>query len=164
MAKFSKLFPNLEIVQAPLAQISWYHNITLMDKTKTSETYLWYVHECIKNGWSRNVLVHHIELELYERQALAKKSSNFEKILAKPQSELANQILKDSYIFEFIQMDKSLKERDLENALVQNITQFLLELGTGFAYIGRQYELNVAGDSFFIDMLFYNLNLRSYVV
>lgn len=164
MAKFAKLFPSFEIMQAPLAQISWYHNIALMDKIKNEEQYIWYASQCVQNGWSRNILVHQIELNLYQRQVLAEKSTNFHSKLPQTQSELATQILKDPYIFDFIQQKEQMLEQDLEKSLVQNITQFLLELGTGFAYIGRQYHLEVAHDDFYIDLLFYNLNLRCYVV
>ena len=134
MAKFAQLFPDAEFVQALLAQITWYHNIALMDKVKDADAYLWYAVQTAKNGWSRNVLVHQIESGLYQRQALAEKISNFEHRLPSPQSELAVQ------------------------------TKLLLELGTGFAFLGNQYHLNVGGDDFYIDLLFYNLNLRCYVV
>ena len=164
MAKFAKLFSNEEIMQAPLAQITWYHHITLMDKVKEHDVYLWYAAETSKNGWSRNVMVHQIESGLYQRQRLAKKISNFENRLPSPQSELAVQTLKDPYIFDFIPFSADMVERDIENELVKNITRLLLELGTGFAFLGHQYHLNIGGDDFYIDLLFYNLNLSCYVV
>lgn len=164
MAKFALIYPDEEIVQAVLAQITWYHNIALMDKVKDPEKALWYAKETSKNGWSRNVLVHQIESGLYERQAIAEKVSNFEKRLASPQSELAVQTMKDPYIFDFIPFREDMVERDIEQALVQDITKLLLELGTGFAFLGNQYHLNVGGDDFYLDLLFYNLNLRCYVV
>ena len=102
MAKFAQLFPDAEFVQASLAQITWYHNIALMDKVKDTHAYLWYAVQTAKNGWSRNVLVHQIESGLYQRQALAEKISNFERRLPSPQSELAVQTMKDPYIFDFI--------------------------------------------------------------
>ena len=101
MAKFAQLFPDAEFVQASLAQITWYHNIALMDKVKDTDAYLWYAVQTAKNGWSRNVLVHQIESGLYQRQALAEKISNFERRLPSPQSELAVQTMKDPYIFDF---------------------------------------------------------------
>ena len=164
MAKFAARFPADEIVQAPLAQITWYHNIALMDKVKDTDAYLWYAVQTAKNGWSRNVLVHQIESGLYQRQALAEKISNFENRLPSPQSELAVQTMKDPYIFDFIPFKEDMVERDIERALVQDVTKLLLELGTGFAFLGNQYHLNVGGDDFYIDLLFYNLNLRCYVV
>lgn len=164
MAKFAAMFEDAEIVQAVLAQLTWYHNMALMDKTQDTEQYVWYAQESIKNGWSRNVLVHQIESGLYERQAIAEKISNFENRLASPQSELAVQTMKDPYIFDFIPFKEDMVERDIEQALVKDITKLLLELGTGFAFLGNQYHLNVGGDDFYVDLLFYNLNLRCYIV
>ena len=164
MAKFAEMFPDEEFVQASLAQITWYHNITLMDKVKDRDIYLWYVSQTAKNGWSRDVMVHQIESDLYSRQVLAEKVSNYENRLALPQSELAVQMMKDPYIFDFIPFKEDMVERDIERALVVDVTKLLLELGTGFAFLGNQYHLNVGGDDFYIDLLFYNLNLRCYVV
>lgn len=164
MAKFASAYADKHIVQEVLAQITWYHNIALMDKVKDTNLSLWYAKKTIENGWSRNVLVHQIETKLYERQVLAEKISNFENRLPSPQSELAEQTMKDPYIFDFIPFGEDMKERDLENALINDITKFLLELGTGFAFLGHQYHLNVGGDDFYLDLLFYNINLRSYVV
>lgn len=110
------------------------------------------------------VLVHQIESGLYQRQALAEKISNFELRLPSPQSELAIQTMKDPYIFDFIPFKTDMLEREIEEALVKDVTKLLLELGTGFAFLGNQYHLNVGGDDFYIDLLFYNLNLRCYVV
>ena len=164
MAKFAAEYPNEQIVQEVLAQITWYHNIALMDKVKDKEASIWYAKESVKNGWSRNVLVHQIESGLYQRQAIAQKISNFESLLPAPQSELAVQTMKDPYVFDFIPFKEDMLERDIENALVKDVTSLLLELGTGFAFLGNQYPLNVGGDDFYIDLLFYNLNLRCYVV
>ena len=164
MAKFAAEYTDEQIVQAALAQITWYHNIALMDKVNDIEMRLWYAEKIVENGWSRNVLVHQIESGLYERQAIAEKISNFENRLAPPQSELAVQTMKDPYIFDFIPFKEDMVERDIERALVKDITKLLLELGTGFAFLGNQYHLNVGGDDFYIDLLFYNLNLRCYVV
>ena len=164
MAKFAELYPDEEIVQATLAQITWYHNIALMDKVKDTKVALWYAEQTANHGWSRNVLVHQIESGLYERQVIADKISNFENRLASPQSELAVQTMKDPYVFDFIPFREDMVERDIEQALVQDITKLLLELGTGFAFLGNQYHINVGGDDFYIDLLFYNLNLRCYVV
>lgn len=125
---------------------------------------IWYAEQTARNGWSRNVMVHQIESGLYQRQVIANKVTNFERRLPMPQSELATQTMKDPYIFDFIPFKEDMVERDIERALVQDVTKLLLELGTGFAFLGNQYHLNVGGDDFYIDLLFYNLNLRCYVV
>ena len=164
MAKFAKLFPDLEIVQALLAQITWYHNMALMDKTNDTEIYLWYAEKTVENGWSRNILVHQIEYGLYERQAIAIKTTNYDKRLPSPQSDLAKQTLKDPYIFDFIEYHQGMVEREIETELVKNITKLLLELGTGFAFVGNQYHIEVENEDFYIDLLFYNLKLRCYIV
>ena len=164
MSKFALEYPNKEFVQQVVAQLPWGHNIVLLDKIVDADKRNWYVAQCMENGWSRNVLIHQIESGLYERQAIAEKISNFENRLSAPQSELAVQTMKDPYIFDFIPFREDMLERDIENALVKEITALLLELGTGFAFLGNQYHLNVGGDDFYIDLLFYNLNLRSYVV
>ena len=135
-----------------------------MDKVKDTKVALWYAEQTANHGWSRNVLVHQIESGLYERQVIANKKTNFENRLASPQSELAVQTMKDPYVFDFIPFREDMVERDIEQALVQDITKLLLELGTGFAFLGNQYHINVGGDDFYIDLLFYNLNLRCYVV
>ena len=164
MAKFAATYPDSEFVQQVVAQIPWGHNVVLLDKVSDAGERNWYIEACRKNGWSRNVLVHQIESGLYQRQVLAEKISNFENRLPSPQSELAVQTMKDPYIFDFIPFKEDMVERDIERALVQDVTRLLLELGTGFAFLGNQYHLNVGGDDFYIDLLFYNLNLRCYVV
>ena len=164
MAKFAEAYPDREFVQQVVAQIPWGHNIILMDKVSNPDERVWYIQKAIENSWSRNVLVHQIESGLYNRQVSAEKVSNFEHRLPSPQSELAVQTMKDPYVFDFIPFREDMLERDIEQALVRDITKLLLELGTGFAFVGNQYHLNVGGDDFYIDLLFYNLNLRCYVV
>ena len=164
MAKFAETYPNREFVQQVVAQIPWGHNIVLLDKIADSNEREWYIEKSAQNGWSRNVLVHQIESGLYQRQVLADKVTNFEHRLPSPQSELAVQTMKDPYVFDFIPFREDMLERDIEQALVRDVTKLLLELGTGFAFLGNQYHLNVGGDDFYIDLLFYNLNLRCYVV
>ena len=164
MAKFAAEYSDEEFVQQVVAQIPWGQNIVLLDRISDFEVKKWYAHKIIENGWSRNVLIHQIESGLYERQEKAEKISNFENRLASPQSELAVQTMKDPYIFDFIPFKEDMIERDIEQALVKEVTKLLLELGTGFAFLGNQYHLNVGGDDFYIDLLFYNLNLRCYVV
>lgn len=164
MAKFAEIYSDAQFVQQVVAQIPWGHNIVLMDRLDDIKIREWYIEKSIENGWSRNVLVHQIESGLYERQAISDKITNFEERLPSPQSELAVQTMKDPYIFDFIPFKEDMIEKDIENALVQDVTNLLLELGTGFAFVGNQYHLNVAGDDFYIDLLFYNINLHCYVV
>lgn len=150
------------LVQAPLAQLPWYHHIALLDKLQTSEERRWYAEKAVENHWSRNILVMQIETRLRERSGQA--VSNFEMTLPKPQSDLACESLKDPYRLDFLGLGKEAQEREIENALVKHVTHFLLELGAGFAFVGRQVLLDVGGDEFFIDLLFYHLKLRCYVV
>lgn len=151
-----------EIMQVPLAQIPWYHHITLLDKVKDKDERLFYINQTAEHGWSRNVLVHQIEGKLYKRKGAA--VTNFEATLPAPQSDLARELLKDPYKFDFLSLGTEYVEKDLEDALVTHITKFLLELGAGFSYVGRQYHLEVGGEDFYIDLLFYHLKLRCYVV
>ncbi len=141
------------------AQIPWSHNPVILDKVKDADQRVWYIQKTTENGWSHNVLIHQIESGLYERQVLAGKIANYENRLASPQSEIALQAMKDPYIFDFITFSEDMVERDIENALAKDITKLLLELGTGFAFLGNQYHINVGGDDFYIDLLFYNINL-----
>ena len=164
MSKFAETYPDKEFVQQVVAQIPWGHNVVIMDKVHTQEERAWYLKECAENGWSRNVLVHQIESNLYDRQVTADKISNFENKLPAPQSELAIQMMKDPYIFDFIPFKADMLERDIENAMVAEVTKLLLELGAGFAFLGNQYHLNVGCEDFYLDLLFYNLKLRCYVV
>ena len=146
MAKFAETYPNREFVQQVVAQIPWGHHIVLLDKIADSDERIWYIKKSAQNGWSRNVLVHQIESGLYQRQVLADKVTNFERRLPSPQSELAVQTMKDPYVFDFIPFREDMLERDIEQALVRDVTKLLLELGTGFAFLGNQYHLNVGGD------------------
>ncbi|WP_197053944.1 PDDEXK nuclease domain-containing protein [Cetobacterium sp. ZWU0022] len=164
--RYMRLFAesySAEIMQEILAQLSWYHNQALLDKVPL-EKREWYAKKAIENGWSRNVMVHQIESNLYERMLLEGKTHNFSQTLPDKNSELAAETLKDPYIFDFLNLSESYLEKELEDSLVENITKFLLELGKGFAYVGRQYHLEVGGEDFYIDLLFYHLKLRSYIV
>jgi predicted nuclease of restriction endonuclease-like (RecB) superfamily len=162
MRAFAQAFPDEAIVQASLGQITWYHNIALLDKLKSNEERLWYARQTVEHGWSRNVLVYQVESDLYRRMGGA--ITNFDRALPPPQSDLANQLLKDPYHLDFLDVTSSVQERDLERALVERIREFLLELGVGFAFVGSQYHLEVDGDDYYIDLLFYHLKLRCYVV
>ena len=161
MKQFAEAYPNFQITQVPLAQISWYHNITLLQKCSDEKIRFWYAQQALENGWSRDVMVHQIEWKLHERQGKA--ITNFSKNLPSSQSDMAKQALKDPYILNFLNLQKDALERELEDAIVKHITKFLLELGKGFAFVGRQYYLEIGGDEFFIDLLFYHLELRCYV-
>lgn len=154
-----------QIVQQPVAlitQIPWGHNIAIVSKCKNTDEALYYAQSASKYNWSRSVLVHQIESGLYQREGKA--VSNFAVTLPKPQSDLAVQTLKDPYIFDFLSITGKYREKELENALVSHVTQFLLELGAGFSYIGRQMPLQVGDREFFIDLLFYHAKLHCYVV
>jgi predicted nuclease of restriction endonuclease-like (RecB) superfamily len=164
MRKFAEMFDDFENLQVPLADLTWYHLQTLMDKISDKSMYLWYAGKTIENGWSRNILLHQIEMRLFERQAIIDKTTNFERALASPQSELARDTLKNPYVFDFIEVREDIIEREIENELVANIAKTLLELGTGFAFIGQQYHLTVGNEDYYIDLLFYNTKLRCYVV
>lgn len=162
MRAFAEAYPEESIVQEVLAQIPWYHNIALLDKLKDTDERLWYAKETVVNGWSRNVLVFQIESQLYQRQGKA--VTNFEQTLPKPQSDLVQQLIKDPYHLDFLPNGKQFKERELESALVAHIRDFLMELGTGFAFVGSQYHLNIGGEDFYLDLLFYHLELRCFVI
>lgn len=162
MRAFAEAWPDAEFVQAVLAQLPWYHQLALMDKLPNPETRRWYAAKAIEHNWSRNILVMQIETRLLERSGTA--VTNFEASLPKPQSDLAIESLKDPYRFDFLGLTDEAQEREIENALVKHVTEFLLELGAGFAFVGRQVLLDVGGDEFFIDLLFYHLKLRCYVV
>lgn len=145
-----------------LFQIPWRHQVELITKCRSAEEALFYVQQTIENGWSRNVLLNVLDTHLYE--AKGKALTNFKKKLPAPMSDLAQQVLKDPYTFDFLTMRNGYDERELENALVENITRFLLELGNGFSYVGRQIRLEVGKQEFFADLLFYHLKLRCFVV
>jgi predicted nuclease of restriction endonuclease-like (RecB) superfamily len=162
MRLFAEAWPDEQIVQQAVAQIPWGHNVRILDALKDVQERLWYVRKTIENGWSRAVLVHQIESGLYERQGSAQ--TNFERALPAPQSELAGQILKDPYNFDFLELSDDHKEREFHRGLLDHIRAFLLELGTGFAFVGSEYHLEVGQSDFYIDLLFYHLKLRSYVV
>ena len=163
MTKFALTYRNYYDIKSELSKVSWSHNIILMSKLKDENERNWYMNQSIENGWSRSVLNHQIEYGLYARSTTEEKTHNFPKALPPVQSELAVQTLKDPYIFDFLTLSKDYKEKDLEEQLVKHITQFLLELGAGFAFIGRQYHLEVAGDDYYIDLLFYNRALSCLV-
>jgi len=164
MRKFAETYPVFSIVQQVVAQLPWGQNIWLMDKLDTNEKRTWYAQKAIKNGWSRNILAMQIESNLYERQNSENKINNFALTLPKPQSDLANELLKDQYIFDFLEISEQAKEREVEAGLVKNLKKFLLELGKGFAFVGEQYHLSVSNQDYYLDLLFYHTKLHAYVV
>ena len=162
MRRLAEEWPDRTIVQEVLAQITWYHNLTLLEKVKVPDARLWYAKATIENGWSRSVLVAQIETRLIDRQGGA--PSNFKQTLPAPESDLAQQTIKDPYNFDFLALGEVAHERGLEKALTDHLAEFLVELGSGFAYVGRQVHLDVGGDDFYLDLLFYHLKLHCYVV
>ena len=162
MRAFAEAWPDEAIVQEVLAQLPWYHQLALLDKLRTRDEWEWYAARAIEHGWSRNILAMQIESSLHLRQGAAQ--TNFDCHLPPLQSDLARHTLKDPYVFDFLDLGEAAQERDIESALVGQVTRFLLELGAGFAFVGRQHRLTVGDEDFYIDLLFYHLKLRCYVV
>ena len=145
-----------------ITQIPWGHNIKIITKCKSKKEAIFYVNNTISYGWSRVILEHQIESKLYQREGNA--LTNFSGTLPKPQSDLAKQVLKDPYVFDFLSLTKDYNERDLEQGLIKHITDFLLELGSGFAYLGKQVPLQVGERDFYLDLLFYHTKLHCHVI
>jgi len=143
-------------------QIPWRHNIEILNKTKTLDEAIYYIKQTIVNNWSKDTLALNIKTDLFHRDG--KSINNFKNTLAQPQSDLAVQTIKDPYVFDFLTFDKPFIERDIENKLIEDITKFLLELGKGFAFIGKQYHLEIANQDYYLDLLFYHIELKCYVV
>jgi predicted nuclease of restriction endonuclease-like (RecB) superfamily len=162
MRAFAEAYPDEAIVQQVAGQIPWFHNCTLLDKVKDPQERLWYIQKTIQQGWSRSALIHQLERGVYQRQGEA--ITNFQKTLSQPQSDLAQQVLRDPYNFDFLSLGKEAQERELENALVKHIREFLLELGVGFAFIGSQFPIQVSGKEYRLDLLFYHFRLHCFVV
>lgn len=164
MKKFAEEYQDFEFVQSVTAQITWTHNVLLLDKIKDIEIRKWYINETVKNGWSVNILEMQINSKLYERQVSNEKISNFQNTLPDIQSDLAIQTMKDPYLFDFISLKGKVKELEIENAMIDRIKDVLIELGNGFAFVGNQYKLTVGDKDYFIDLLFYHLKLKCYIV
>ena len=150
------------VEQLPIFNIPWFHNVILIQKLKNNEERLWYAQKAIENGWSRSMLELWIESNLYRRQGKA--ITNFQAKLPKPHSDLANQSLKDPYLFDFLTLHKEHVEKEVEQGLIDHIQKFLLELGQGFAFVGRQVNLHIGDNDYYIDLLFYHLQLRCFVI
>lgn len=162
MLRFATGYPDKSILQQLVAKLPWGHNILLIEKIKDVNTRLWYARQCIDDQWSRDTLSRQIKNKLHERQGKA--VSNFKNTLPQPVSELAQQTLKDPYIFDFLTLDTDYRERDIENQLIQHVSKFLLELGKGFALVEQQYPLKVFLNDYYLDLLFYHIRLKCYVV
>ena len=162
MRRFAEEWPDFEFVQQAVAQLPWGQNLLLLTKLKTREEREWYVAQAIEHGWSRNVMWHHISTCLHQRSGNA--VSNFDKRLPSPDSELAQQTLKDPYIFDFLGVSNEALEREIEDAMTRHVTKLLMELGDGFAFAGRQVPMEVEGEDFYIDLLFYNYRLHRFMV
>jgi predicted nuclease of restriction endonuclease-like (RecB) superfamily len=167
MRRFAEQWPDEQFVQQVAAQIPWFHNCVLLDKIADVPTREWYIRQTIQNGWSRSVLLMQIESGLHQRLGAA--TTNFDRTLPAPQSDLAQQLLKDPYNFDFLTLGQDARERELERGLLEHLRDFLLELGQGFAFLGSQYHLQIGTgtpeeDDFYLDLLFYHVKLHCYVV
>lgn len=162
MRAFAEAYPEITIVQQLVARLPWGHNIRIFETVKTPAQREWYARQVLEHGWSRNVLVHQIESGLFDRQGKA--FTNFSRTLPATQSELAQELIKDPYCFDFLAIGPDMLERDLERGLLEHLRSLILELGKGFAFVGNQYHLEVGGKDFYLDILFYHLRLRCFVV
>ena len=164
--KYMKAFYNeykddVEFVQL-VAQLPWKHNITLMQKVKDKNIRKWYMEKCLEEGWSNDILVYQIDTDLYKRQIENAKHNNF-KVTLKENSDLANNIMKEPYVFDLIELTEDYKERELENKMLERLKNVLLELGSGFSFVSNQYKITVGDEDFYIDLLFYHIKLKCYV-
>jgi predicted nuclease of restriction endonuclease-like (RecB) superfamily len=162
MRAFADVYSDDAIVQQLVGQLPWGHNVLLLAKVKNPEQRLWYAQQALEQGWSRAVLTVQIETRAHARAGKA--LTNFKQTLPPPQSDLAQQTLKDPYVFDFLTLSIGARERELEQGLVDHVQKFLLELGVGFAYVGRQVHLEIGKEDYYLDLLFYHLKLRCYVV
>lgn len=162
MRAMANAYPGEETAPGLVAQIPWGHNCVLVDRLDSAETRLWYAQKIVEHGWSRSALSHHISGRLHERESRA--ITNFDRTLPPPQSDLAQQVIRDPYHLDFLPIGAPAKEREIENALVEHIRRFLLELGAGFAFVGSQFPILVDGEEYRIDLLFYHYRLRCFVV
>lgn len=162
MKALADAWPNESILQEVLAKIPWYHNITLLEKLKSRDERLWYAQKVIENSWSRSVLVGQIENGLYQEQKGL--VTNFEQTLPKPQSDLAHQLIKDPYHLDFLTVEENVQHQDLKRYLVAHMREFLLELGIGFSFVKHNYSISIGGQDFNVDMLFYHLKIRCFIV
>ena len=163
MKKFAQIFTEDDVDEYGLGRFTWSHHQILMSNVSNREEYIWYLEKTLEHKWSVDDLTSQVKSQLYERQAVANKISNFERRLPTEQKDMVVSTMKDPYMFDFINYTEEMLETDIENELVKNVTSLLMELGTGFAFMGQQYHLEVGGKDFYIDLLFYNTKLRCYV-
>ncbi len=161
MRAFAAAWPDEEIVRQAAAQLPWGHLQVLLDKLNEQDTRQWYAEQAVQHGWSRAVLSHHISSARHRRVGLA--PNNFHDVMPPAESDQTKEILQDPYILDFLALDPDHSERELEDALVARLTHFLAELGSGFAFVGRQFKVSVGGSDYFIDLLFYHLGLRRFI-
>ena len=164
MRVFYKEYKDLQNLPTSLANLPWSHNYTLIEKVKDLNKRFWYAEQCLDSGWSHIVLVHQIESDLYQRQKDNPKLTNFKKIMSITESELARDMLKDPYIFELANLKDKSTEINIENAMIERIKDLLLEFGKGFSFVGNQYKISTELNDYYIDLLFYHLELRCYIV
>jgi len=162
MLAFARAWNEKSILQQVAAKLPWGHHLVLLDKLKKADERQWYAQAAIEHGWSRNILLHQIETDVFRRQGKA--LTNFKRTLPAAQSELAQQLVKDPYVFDFMEIAEDARERELENMLIDHLRKFILELGRGFAFVGQQYHLDVGGQDYYLDLLFYNTKLHCFVV
>lgn len=162
MRQFAVTYPGFQIGQPVVAQLPWAHHVVILDKVKEESQRLFYMKKAIENGWSRDILSLQIKSGLHLRQGSV--VTNFNATLPSLQSDLAQQVFKDPYIFDFLTMADDYQEKDLERSLIEHITKFLVELGAGFAYVGKQYHIEVGEKDYYLDLLFYHLKLRCFIV
>ncbi|MFA6408977.1 MAG: PDDEXK nuclease domain-containing protein [Gammaproteobacteria bacterium] len=164
MRQFAENYPDIEIVKQVASLLPWWHIILLLQKVKTRAERDWYMHQAIEAGWSRAVLWHNIDTKLYQRQVSTDKTTNFLRTLSSPQSEMAEEMLKNPYTIDFLNQTEIAHERVLQKELTQHLSKFLVELGVGFSFVGSQYPVTTGETDGFIDLLFYHLKLRCFVV
>ena len=164
MRAFYKEYKDIENLPVSLANLPWTHNYTLIEKVKDKEKRIWYAEKCLANGWSQTVLIHQIDSDLYHRQKENIKLSNFEKKMPVKQSEMAKDIMKDPYIFELLNLKENAIEKDIEESMLGRIKNLLLEFGKRFSFVGNQYKISTDNNDYYIDLLFYHLDLRCYIV
>lgn len=162
MQTFVKAYPDRNFVQSVISQLPWGHLIKILDGSSDSEERFFYIQQSLQYGWSQSVLAHHMSVHLYQRQGKA--LTNFKRTLAGPHAKAAQDILKDPYIFDFLDVGREAEEREIERGLLASVEKFLMELGKGFALVGRQYRLQVGEEEYYLDLLFYHTSLHCYIV
>ena len=164
MRVFYKEYKEMSNLPAPLANLPWTHNYTLIEKEKNKSKRIWYAEKCLENGWSQTVLIYQIDSNLYQRQKENIKLANFENKIPLNQSEMAKDMMKDPYIFELSNLKENALEKDIEESMTERIKNLLLEFGKGFSFVGNQYKISTDNNDYYIDLLFYHLDLRCYIV